>query len=45
MPQLGIIIGIDATVDGMIGPPVDGVLRTESGFYLRCEDNSYLAFD
>jgi hypothetical protein len=45
MPQLGVFIGIDSTQDGIIGPPILGVLTTELGVYLRTEDDFYLAFD
>ena len=42
--SLGLHIG-DADSDGAVGPPINGVLRMESGPYLNCEDGSWLAFD
>ena len=46
MPNLGIGLFIgDADADAQIGPPIDGVLRAESGAFLRTEDNNFLAFD
>jgi len=45
MPKLGVFLGIDSTLDGIVGPPIFGVLTTESSFLLRTEDDFYLAYD
>ena len=41
---LGLYIG-DSDPDTIVGPVIDGVLRTEIGEFLRTEAGQYLAFD
>lgn len=41
---LGLYIG-DLDPDTILGPPIDGVLRTEAGDFLKLEAGQYLAFD
>jgi len=46
MPLLGIGLHIgDSDPDSIVGPVINGVLRSELGEYLRTEAGEYLAFD
>lgn len=46
MPFLGLGLHIgDYDPDTIIGPPINKVLRTESGAYLIIEAGNYLLFD
>ena len=46
MPFLGIGLHIgDADADAAVGPPIDGVLRAEDGFFLITEDLNFIAFE
>lgn len=41
---LGLHIG-DTDADSIVGPIIDGVLRTEAGAFLKTEAGQFLAFD
>ena len=45
MPQLGILLGLDATIDSVVGPPIDNVLRTEAGAFILNEAGDFLGLD
>ena len=45
MPQLGVILGIDATIDSIVGPPIDDALRTEAGLFINLESGGLLQLD
>lgn len=46
MPFLGLGLHVgDLDPDSIIGPVINGVLRTEAGDFLKLESGQYLAFD
>lgn len=46
MPYFGLGLHIgDYDPDSVVGPVIDGVLRTEAGAFLQVEAGQYLAFD
>jgi hypothetical protein len=46
MPFLGLGLHVgDLDPDTIVGPVIDGVLRTEVGDFLKLEAGQYLAFD
>jgi len=46
MPNLGLGLFIgDPDADAAVGPPIDGELKTENGFFLNTENGDFISFE